>query len=117
MNIEVINTAREQRDAPSHSGSYAFRLAGLSGTVGVEGVMHRAELLSPLLSGQRSGESLALDLRYDAERRALDIGVTGSVLGISSAEADQRRDRQSAVLAALLHAQYPGFVPPSQWGE
>lgn len=114
MNIEVTNTvrihARERHEAPCHPASYGCRLAGLSGTVGIDGIMHRAELLSPLLSGQRPGESLALDLRYDAQRRALEIGLTGSVLGTSPAEADQRRDRQSAVLAALLHAQYPGFV-------
>ncbi len=114
MNIEVTNTvrihARERHEAPCHPASYGCRLAGLSGTVGIDGIMHRAELLSPLLSGQRPGESLALDLRYDAERRALDIGLTGSVLGTSPADAEQRRDRQSAILAALLHAQYPGFV-------
>lgn len=87
MNIEVSNTVRihacEQREAPSHPASYGCR---------------------------RAGETLALDLRYDAERRAVEIQVTGSVLGTSPAEADQRRDRQLAVLAALLHAQYPGFV-------
>lgn len=114
MKSDVGNTIRlhsvDRTEAPRHRSEYGCRLVALSGTADVQGIMHRAELLSPLLSGQRPGETLALQIGYAADRGTLDIGLAGTALGASDAEADRRRDTQSAILHALVRAQFPGFV-------
>ncbi len=100
----------KQAEVPRFRADYGCRLVALSGTVGSDGILHRADLLSPLLSGQRTDEALALRIGYDAASSRLEVGLAGTALGASEAEADDRQKIQSTILESLVRAQFPGFV-------
>lgn len=40
--------------------------------------MHRVDLLSPLLSGQRPDETLAVRIGYDAHKAKLEVGLAAA---------------------------------------
>ena len=114
MLIDSLRTARprpmEHSEATKLILPYRCRLVALSGSGGLEEIVHRAELLSPLLSGLRPDETLSLTIGYDAAKARLDICLDGTAQGASEAEVEDRRKSQSTLLSALVRAQFPGFV-------
>lgn len=73
-----MRIACEKNEATRFRANYGCRLVALSGTVGFEGVMHRVDLLSPLLSGQRPDETLAVRIGYDAHKAKLEVGLAAA---------------------------------------
>jgi len=104
--------AREMKpssfEAPRQFTDFGFRLVALSGRTGLNGLVHNAEVLSPLLSGLDSSESLAVEIVLDAPNSGAVVRVRGRVH--SDGAVDERRDRLGQLLHALGKTQFPGFI-------
>ena len=104
----VEGTWRKEQSASVES--FGWRIVALSGAAALDKLVHRSELISPLLASLEAGESLAIEITYDRARTQLWVSISAEVRGIDQAGATARRSRIEPVLAALLKAQMPGLV-------
>ena len=96
---------------PAAAGSaadFGCRLVALSGRSGLDGLLHGAEMLSPLLSGLQPGEQLAAEIAIGPG--GVTVGLRGTACGASAEAAEERAAHLGRLLAALARGQFPGFV-------
>ena len=79
-------TLDETRDEPHFSAAFGGRLVALSGAVGLDGLVNRAELLSPLLSGLGAGERLGLEFGITNPQAPPSVGLKGVVAARTAEE-------------------------------
>ena len=102
-----ISTQREQTDrAVCH---YGCQLGSLSGRRTPDGQLHRAEMLSPLLSGLEADESLAFEVALGPGGHDAVVAIRGTAEGNTTADSRQRADELMGRLMALTTTQFPGF--------
>lgn len=95
-------------DAPQVRADFGCRLVALSGRSGLDGLVHGAEMLSPLLSGLHPEEQLVAEIGLVPG--GLSVGVRGSASAASPEAASRRAAHLGRLLQALMRGQFPGFV-------
>lgn len=93
-----------------HAADYGCRLVALSGRTGLDGLVHGAEMLSPLLSGLDSEEWLAVEVAVNTENFRDAVCIRGVAHGGDADWAQQRAAHLGGLLHALGKGQFPGFV-------
>jgi hypothetical protein len=97
-------------DGALHAVDFGCRLVALSGRTGLDGLVHGAEMLSPLLSGLGSDEWLAVEVAVNTESLRDAVCIRGVAHGGDPEWAQQRASHLGTLLHALGKGQFPGFV-------
>ena len=95
-------------NAPQAHAGFGCRLVALSGRVGLDGLVHGAEMLSPLLSGLHPEEGFAAEIAIAPD--TVTVGLLGSACAASPEAASERAAHLGRLLQALAQGQFPGFV-------
>ncbi len=106
----AITEATPQKERSQYVERFGWQIVALSGATGLDKLVHRTELISPLLATLEAGETLAFELAFDAACNQLSSAISASVAGADGESARERRARLEPVLEALLKAQMPGLV-------
>jgi hypothetical protein len=93
---------------PQAHADFGCRLVALSGRVGLDGLVHGAEMLSPLLSGLQAEEQLTAEMAIAPG--GVTVGLRGSAFAPSLEAAAERAAHLGRLLQALVRSQFPGFV-------
>lgn len=95
---------------PRPAAEFGLRLVALSGKTGMDGLVHGAEMLSPLLSGLEPDEVLAVEIAIDPVGMREAVSIRGLARGATAQDASLRATYLGSLLSALGKGQFPGFV-------
>ena len=99
----------KSKEKAGHISEYGCRLVALSGRSTANGQLHRADMISPLLSGLEADEILAFEISLDQGGQDTKVAIRGTARGKTPKDSEQRADQLRKQLMTLAATQFPGF--------